>query len=291
MGVENTLKRVLIREGVLQNTSGHWRVQVGGRTNKVWKIETPGGALVCKLFATTNANPLYPNHPGAEYEALKALHQHAIAPEPVALLNTDIGEVLVYRHIDGTSWRQDSAPVARLLARLHALNLDIPLRRLSSGSSALIRQTLNILDECCRVPKDMPRLVSDPSTPPLKTAVPVHTDVVANNLVVSGNDPWLIDWQCPAMGDPCEDLSSFLSPAMQHLYGTGPLSDGEISEFLGAYPNPGVVRRYRALAALYHWRIAAYCLWKVERGDADYKDAFTLELSALKQAQQKQKST
>ena len=33
----------------------------------------------------------------------------------------------------------------------------------------------------------------------------------------------LIDWQCPALGDPAEDIACFLSPAMQVIYGAGPL--------------------------------------------------------------------
>ena len=72
---------------------------------------------------------------------------------------------------------------------------------------------------------------------------------------------------------------------MQYLYGAGPLNGGDVSLFLAAYPDKDVVIRYRMLAPLYHLRIAAYCQWKLERGDPDYAQALQLELSAINQAE------
>ena len=37
----------------------------------------------------------------------------------------------------------------------------------------------------------------------------------------------MIDWQCPAAGDPCEDIYSFLSPAFQILSGRAAIEDLE----------------------------------------------------------------
>ncbi len=56
----------------------------------------------------------------------------------------------------------------------------------------------------------------------------------------------LIDWQCPAIGDPCLDLALFLSPTMQQVNGKTPLSGAEVAAFLEAYDNPQVTCRYHA---------------------------------------------
>lgn len=263
--------------------SCQWQPLSGGRTNRVWQISGPDGSpdssMVCKLFNQARDNPLYPNLPGAEYEALKALFQYNIAPEPVALLNTDVGEVLIYRHLEGTGWQTGTADVARLLARLHKSRLDLPLREIKSGSAALVRQTHWILAQCrTTLPVIAPR---DPKVPPIFSPAVIHTDVVTSNIIVTSQGLRLIDWQCPGLGDPCEDLASFLSPAMQYLYGSGPLNPNQIAGFLAAYSDKTLVARYHKLAPLFHWRSAAYCLWKTQKGDGEYHAAMQLELSAL----------
>jgi hypothetical protein len=67
---------------------------------------------------------------------------------------------------------------------------------------------------------------------------------------------------------------------MQWLYRGAPLSADETSAFLSAYGNPATIARYRALAPVLHWRIAAHCAWRAARGDTDYAQAMRLE-SAL----------
>ncbi len=259
-----------------------WHALPGGRTNRVWKIAARNGALICKLYGRDQANPLYPNLPGAEYEALKALGQHDLAPFPVALVRSEVGEILVYHHLEGTTAHLPKAEeIAGLLSRLHRLDVEIPLRRLSSGSKALVRQIREIVGQC-HEPRRFPSSpwcsedVDEVQTPSL-----VHTDVVASNIVATNAGLRLIDWQCPAIGDACEDLASLLSPAMQYLYAREPQGDGYARRFLAAYPDRATVRRYRLLAPLFHWRIAAYCQWKSDRGSTEYGRAMELELAAL----------
>jgi thiamine kinase len=261
-----------------------WRVLNGGRTNRVWRIEDPAGILVCKLFSPTSNNPLYPNLPGAEYDTLKALHSKEIAPEPVALVNTPEGEVLVYRHLQGRVWSKDTQAVARLLARLHRQGNNVPLRNIASGSAALQAQTQSILADCIHNDFNIPRSIADLVVSAIERPCLIHTDVVANNLIQTPDGLRLIDWQCPGLGDPCEDLASFLSPAMHLLYGSTPLNPTQIEQFLTAYDNPLVVQRYIRLAPLFHLRSAAYCQWKIERGDLDYLPALKLEMLALEKA-------
>ena len=70
---------------------------------------------------------------------------------------------------------------------------------------------------------------------------------------------------------------------MQLLYRGAPLSDQETSDFLAAFPKDQQAR-YHALAAAYHYRMAAYCLWQMSRGRQDYEDAIEAEKAALAQA-------
>lgn len=285
MTVPASLIAALAREGIAPANSA-WLAQTGGRTNRVWKVDSPGGALICKLFNSGVSNPLYPNLPGAEYDALKQLYSHDISPEPVALLNTEAGDVLVYRHLPGEPWKTGVQEVAQLLRRLHSLDLEVPLRNLPSGSAALIRQISGILGRCKNIPPELEQGVTDPEIPELSTVSLIHTDVVPSNIISCPDGLRLIDWQCPAFGDPCEDLASFLSPAMQALYGCDPLCPPDVEGFLTAYKQVDIVTRYKCLAPLFHLRIAAYCLWKSEQGDSEYRAAMWHEISALSHAQQ-----
>ena len=114
---------------------------------------------------------------------------------------------------------------------------------------------------------------------PSEHEVLLHCDIVAGNVIVEDGTARLIDWQCPGRGDPCEDIASFLSPAMQLLYRGKILSAQEISEFFDAYPTHQP--RYEALAAAYHFRMAAYCQWQIEQGQNDYVAGLEAELAAL----------
>lgn len=271
-----------VSETHLTTVGDIWSALPGGRTNRVWKIETKTGALICKLYGQDQDNPLYPNLPGAEYEALKALGHHDLAPFPVALLRSDAGEILVYHHLDGDTARlPPPEDVARMLGRLHTLKIEVPLRRLSTGSESLVRQIRGIVAQCRNTEFLSSFQSSSLDIAPVRTVSLVHTDVVASNIVSTASGLRLIDWQCPAFGDACEDLASLLSPAMQALYTGAPAKAEYARRVLAAYPDQAVVQRYRALASLFHWRIAAYCQWKAERGYPAYGRALGLELAAL----------
>ena len=95
----------------------------------------------------------------------------------------------------------------------------------------------------------------------------------------------LIDWQCPAIGDPCDDIATLFSPAMSLLYGDVLPGPSDIDAFLAEYGELKLKVRFDALRPFYHWRMAAYCLWKAERGAADYLKGLDAELKALTETQ------
>lgn len=244
-----------------------WRAMPGGRVNRLWRA----GRVVVKCHAPDGASPLFPNDAGAEARALRLLAPLGLAPE---LRATGDGWI-AYAHVPGRTWRRDPAPVAVALARVHALPGE-GFRDLASGSAALLAQGAAIAARCRGA---LPPPPPDPGVPPHRGPRLIHGDPVAGNLIVTRDRTILpIDWQCPAHGDPAEDLAIFLSPAMQHIYRGRPLSADETAAFLAAYPCADTVARLRALWPVFRWRMAAHCLWKAERGAPGYALAMALEL-------------
>ena len=208
---------------------------------------------------------------------LEALSGTGLAPEFCAAGRFEGLHWLLYHHIEGGPWRGNTAKVAEILGGLHQLNVGCDLPLGANGSADLAAQTQIILNAS--------GISSDEFFYRPKAAVPatdrlclIHGDPVPGNIVVQQNRMVLIDWQCPKLGDPAEDLALFLSPAMQVLYGRHPLSADEVQSFIAAYPKRDVVERLVALQPWYHWRMASYCLWRGDRKAAE------LELAALGQS-------
>ena len=269
-------------------SSGHlpdaaqWLRLKGGRTNHVWRVTGPTGTnpVVVKLYAETTDNPLFPNRPDDEARVLLALNGKGMAPCLLHQGNTRHGACLIYSHINGTPWRDDPANVANLLRRLHGLTPPKGLRPAPDGSAALEAQIAAIL---ARLTGGAPKMPDLPRTaiPPSNAACLLHGDPVPGNLITQGNALHLIDWQCPATGDPCEDIALFLSPAMQIAYRGAPLRTSEVQAFLAAYDSPKVLSRYAAIAPWYHARSYAYCLWQADQGDKTAVSRAKAEYSAL----------
>ncbi len=257
-----------------RHASGQWQPLEGGRVNQLWRVRDGNRDLVVKLYAREGHSPLYANDPHTELTVLQALEGTGIAPEGARLLMTSAGPCLIYEHLPGTPWRQNPAPVAELLGRLHAL----PPPRLPQIIQAWDE---DILAGCTGPEADQLRALRPQASAVSSPVALVHRDPVPGNIIVDNGTLRLIDWQCPALGDPCEDMVTFLSPAMQFLYRGAPLSIGEEAAFLAAYPHKETLARLPHLRPMLHWRIAAHCLWRAHRGHADYATALGLELAAL----------
>ncbi len=243
-----------------------WRALSGGRTNRLWKV----GTAVVKSYDPAAASPLFPNDPQAEARALDRLGPTGLGPRLIGAGPSWVA----YAFVEGRSWRSDPAQVARTLFRLHRQDA-AGFRPLASGSAALLAQAQAMARDC---QGRLPPPPADPCLPPIPVPCLIHGDAVAGNMIAGSAGLTLIDWQCPAAGDPTEDLATFLSPAMQWLYRGEILASEATEAFLSAYPDPRIAERYRRLAPLYRWRMAAHCLWKAERGAPDYAQALALEL-------------
>ncbi len=228
----------------------------GGYTNEVWRV----GDLVVKRYDLTARPGLFGNDPLAEARALVLLAPTGVAPVPVHF--DEPAGVLVYRFAVGTSWSGGVERVARLLGDVHALS-GHGFRALVVDGGALLADGDRFLT--CERGSEIRRARPAPARCGPVARRLVHRDAGPGNLVDSGTDLKLIDWQCPGAGDPVEDLAAFLSPGFQILYGRRPLTGDAEEAFLEAYTTPLVVRRLRRMRSNYDWRMAAYCGWRAER--------------------------
>lgn len=255
------------------------RALAGGRSNRVWRL---AGGLVLKLYDPSAATPIFANDAGREVAALTALAGTGLAPELIAAEPEAPVPWVLYRHLPGARWAEGAGSVARLLGRLHRLPApDLPAG--PDGSAALARQGRHILALC---PDDGGLAALEPvgEVAPGGARALIHGDPVPGNIIVGRDGAALIDWQCPALGDPAADLAIFLSPAMQQIYRGTPLSPAEEAAFLAAYPYRRVIARLRALLPWFHWRMAAYCQLQAGRGQTPYAKGLALELAALQRS-------
>jgi thiamine kinase len=270
-------------EAALPHVAGaEWEPLAGGRTNPVFKINADA-PLVCKLSCLSGETPLFGNRALDEAAILKHLEGSGLAPSLTDVLAVPEGEILIYSFVEGDILTQTIPAAVRILRQVHQAEIPDNLPRVDGSSAAIIQKTKAIL-ETLPVQKAMAISFAEPKVELPDTLVPrlIHGDPVPANFIQSKGKLTLIDWQCPAIGDPCEDLAIALSPAMNAVYGDGPLTPQQMKECLNAYGDRTVSDRYRKLAPLFHWRMAAYCAWKVEQGDKDYAAGVKLELAALK---------
>jgi aminoglycoside phosphotransferase (APT) family kinase protein len=258
-----------------------WAPLTGGQTNQLWRV----GDAVVKRFAPGDDNPRFPNDPAQEVAVLQHLHGAGVAQTLRGRLRHAGQVFLVFAHLDGSRWQSDAAQVARLLRRVHVIPPLPEMRAQPGGSAAIETQVQDILPQ---LPAPMAKRLSDArpvsaEVPPSAKRALLHGDPVPGNILVTPDGLRLIDWQCPAVGDPVEDLALFLSPAMQLIYRGAPLTRAEGDAFTAAYADPQVQDRLNAMQPWHHWAMAAYCAWKAARGAQRYAQAMELELAALEQ--------
>lgn len=260
-----TPETALVRLGAADQP---WQPLPGGRSNRLWHV----GRFVVKRYDAAAASPLFPNDPHAEALALSLFAPLKIAPT----LRAAGEDWVIYEHREGSTWPLSAEPasIARLLYRLHSAPIPPQhFRTLPNGSSAILHHARTFGADCPIPPPP------DPQIPPVPPR-PVHADPVLGNILSTAEGPLLIDWQCPGMGDPAEDLATLLSPAMMWLYTGQTAPPGWDEALLSAYPDHRVANRTRTLLPVYRWRIMAHCAWKAARGSADYAKALQIERDA-----------
>lgn len=234
----------------------------GGWWNRLARVTGAGLDWVVKVYADGSSSTLFPILPHSEAHALELLAGRELAPAIVAFLS-DEPCTLVYEHCPGAAWSAGVEPVARLLRRCHALAAE-GFREVPVDAAGILEQGAGLLASA----PPAPELVrSRPSAFAVERGPSslVHTDCGPSNLIDGPAGVRLIDWQCPASGDACEDVYAFLSSPFQILSGCAPLAESERRAFLNAYGDPAMERRLAGLWPALAWRMAAYC--HVRRGD------------------------
>ena len=262
----------------------NWQALSGGRSNFAWKAtpEALHEPVVVKLYRGPARNPLFPNEPLAEAALLRALDETGLAPRLLETFESSLGACNIYSHIPGQSWEDGAGQVGACMKRLHQMDPPAGLRHVPDGSKELEAQTNAILSQCAS--SSLNALNPSGEIAPSKHSVLLHGDIVPGNVISNETGLHLIDWQCPAIGDPCEDIAIFLSPAMQLIYRGIPLESDSNTAFFAQYDNARVESRYLDLAPWYHWRMAVYCQWQAENGQPDYAAGRDLEIEALQRS-------
>jgi thiamine kinase len=277
--IECQLHDYLVSMGIISNKTV-WHTQTGGRTNKVWRLVGEED-LIFKLYLDIKTNPLFNNAPKAEYQCLLLLNGSGIAPKPYKYLRTPFGEVLLYDYIKGQKWSHNVNIVSELLSRVRTHKYPKGLRILQNSPSDIKHTGLEIIKKLNKYHQnELINICPDVSISDIEPVL-LHTDVVPGNLILGDKGLRLIDWQCPAIGDPIVDIMMFLSPGMHEIYGSGKLSMKDHENFLMNL-TPKLRSRYNILGPLYHWRLAAYCFWKAEQGFIEYENAALAEIDLLK---------
>ena len=267
----------------------------GGYWNVLMRVQAPKKDMVVKQFRTDAINPMFPNMPDAEARALKTLTPLGLSPAFIDYLpDVEGGPVLIYQYVEGNQWTRDYDAVGRLFRKLHDAHITEDFRMLSVEPVDILaqaREALNTLpvdsvdrvalEACCPVPISHPGLVRRSL---------IHTDTGPGNLIQNSDSLVLIDWQCPGLGDPVEDITCFISPGMQILYNSEPLSCHDIDMVLESYGDPAVTERFRQLRVYYHYRFLSYYVFRsfnLRDSDPDvaalYDRAFVAELALLKE--------
>ena len=308
------LLTVLADAGYLSNTvaASDLKLLTGGFWNQVYRLQVGEKRMVIKQFFKGVTNPMFPVMPDTEAAALSYLQGSACAPEPIAYLpQTPAGDILLYGYVAGLPWQFDpqnaekcTKDVADLLARVHRTPIDAnaknSFRLLPQSPKELYAHSLTMLGECEETVRGSlehlkQTLANCPLTAPCAPAL-VHTDCGPGNIIVGDAGPCLIDWQCPGLGDPLQDVFTFASPAMQILYRCEPLADGVIQHFFQSYFQAqsagldvdAMKARLPLVQVYHHFRFAAYCAYRITHLQASqpavaalYSQALSAELDYL----------
>lgn len=230
----------------------------GGLTNRNYKVSTPAGTFVARVFAA-----------GTEVLAIDRDNEHhntvaaaaAGAGPPVVEYCPQAG-VLVIGYLPGrTLTDPDLAQpgvihrVAEACRRLHGA----PPFRNEFSMFAIQRGYLGVVrSRGLRIPAGytglMPRFEEARRALAVRPArrVPCHNDLLAGNLIDDGERVWIIDYEYSGNNDPCFELGNLASECR--------MTDAGLAELVGAYygrPRRSKIARARlfGLVAGYGWTL------------------------------------
>jgi len=240
-------------------------------TSRFWRLDTPERIFVIKEFFPDNEdNPLYPTLPDQEAEALNFLARYDLAPELETYSQSPAGTpLLVYGYAPPVNDEIDVGEAADLIGRIAALKEPVPGHQTVPAG---YHEVLERGDAMLAAIPDSRKAVNLKRLRPQDDAIKrraiqrtlVHRSFCLGTIQATADGARLIDWQFAGYGDPVEDLAGFVSPGLLRLYGLHPLVAYAEDMFLKHYPNQETAERFVEERSAYHWRLAAYCLFRHE---------------------------
>lgn len=282
---DDALLSFLNERRILENLSGAILKPLPlNYTSRFWRLQTSARTYVIKVFFPgLEDNPLFPTLPEQEASALTFLDHQNLAPRLEAFLKTPQGDpLLIYGYQPAENEEIDVRAAAELVGALAALdNPPSGFQKVPSGSVSVTAQGDAILQlipgskRAINLARLRPETLTDQGANIRKSLV--HRSLCLGTLQASDRGPRLIDWQYAGIGDPVEDICGFLSPGLLTLYGLRPLAHYAEQMFLQHYPDREIIERFERERAGYHWRLAAYCLYRqetLERSNAPASRAY-----------------
>lgn len=183
-------------------------------------------------------------------------------------------------------WSTEAAPigdVGAMLRRLHDRCVIDGSRGLPSDSPAVFAQSRAMVSGLDLPDRLFEHLAAGADAADRGSGARslVHTDCGPGNIVVGRDGPCLIDWQCPGIGDPVEDLANFASSAIQVPYHRPPLTPAQTNDLLVGYGDSPASAAFADLRWSYHVRLAAFCAYRHEELINDQPDISELYAVAL----------
>lgn len=260
-----------------------WSPLEGGKSNRCFKVSDGEKTFVVKQYNAARQNPLFPNKIDDEWSAMGLASAQGLAPDRVWHDMIGAQHVLCYRYLPEISAPLSLSHAATVLGCVHEMPARTGFRRAPDHSDLIEMVVGQFLSELATETSDhilthRPQHRVDASG----CQNFLHGDPIPSNMVHGMDGMRLIDWQCPAIGDPAYDLALFLAPSMSAGYGREPLNADERRAFLNAYPNRQVIIRLHDLEPWITWMLAAYAAWRMHQGLDDSSLRLDLEMARLK---------
>ncbi|MTI42259.1 aminoglycoside phosphotransferase family protein [Roseibium hamelinense] len=242
-------------------------------TSRFWELRADGRIFIVKEFYPgLEDNPLFPTLPKQEASALYYLESIGLAPSLEAAFESPDGNpMVIYGYEPAGSDEIDVREAGKLLVNLASQVIATKeFQKVPAGALDVLAQADNILTRIPESRRAANLIKLRPSESDFGNdridfePTLVHRSLCLGTVLATREGPRLIDWQYAGIGDPVEDLVCFLSPGLLTLYGIRPLALHAEDVLLQTYPDRDVMRRFERDRIAYHWRLAAYCLYRQE---------------------------
>lgn len=253
---------LLARIDAVAALTGHTAISdlSGGLTNRNVKVTTPDGVFVARLSSPESA--LLAIDRDVEHANSVAAADSGAAPDVIAFAPEV--SVLAVRFVDGRTWSnadvlapENSARIAAACRQLHSgprfVNDFDMLRLQPQYLSLVLERDLRLPDRYHEFAAHMTAIAASLAARPQAT-VPCNNDLLAANVIDTGDRVWLIDYEYSGNNDPFFEIGNLWSEAA----GTPDDLERLVAAYVG-HPSRSLTARARLWGVLskYGWMLWA----------------------------------